>query len=59
MFHEINTASSIMTVSILNASCRWQNITLLYLKSLDVLEFEYKFKDRSIITINLIIEFKE
>ena len=58
MSHEINTASSIMTVSILNAFIAGKTPLFLFKKS-SVFEFEYKFKDRSIITINLIIEFKE
>ena len=58
MSHEINTASSLMTVSILNAFIGGKTPVSLFKKS-SVLEFEYKFKDRSIITINLIIEFKE
>jgi hypothetical protein len=58
MSHEINTASSMMTVSILNAFIAGKT-SLSLLKKSSVLEFEYKFKDRSIITINLIIEFKE
>jgi hypothetical protein len=58
MSHDINTASSLITVSILNAFIAGKTPLSLIKKS-SVLEFEYKFIDRSIITINLIIEFKE
>jgi hypothetical protein len=50
--------SSLMVVSILKASLAGKTLFCLIKKS-EAFELEYKFKDRSIIAINFIIECKE